>query len=269
MDIYKPDLKHIFSNDEEIKPTEENLYNGCGKCNAGYIDGKMCECMIKEIYMRRYKNANIDYNFASLPLIEEEIEAYLKDEEHPKGKFQINLNAFIEDYIDNAQYNLEEGKGIAFVGPTGRGKSLSSMKILMKLVDKGYTGYFLTVKAFLDLIKESWKDEEKEKLLNKIFNSQFLVIDDIGVEYKKDGSDWALTEIDNIFRHRYYKKLPIIITTNSSLKDLKEKYAQRIISLFHERLMYVPIISKEDYREKKLSKIPSYMDKSKFAKDDN
>jgi DNA replication protein DnaC len=225
--------------------------------------------MIKLIKMRKYQNANIDYEFASLPIIEEEVTAYLKDEENPDGKFQINLNAFIEDYVDNAVHNLESGKGIVFTGPTGRGKSLSSMKILMKLVDKNYSGYFLTVKAFLDLIKQSWTDEEKEKLLNKIFNSQFLVIDDIGVEYKKDGSDWSLTEIDNLFRHRYYKKLPIIITTNSPLEKLKEKYAQRIISLFHERLLYVPIISKDDFREKKLSKIPNYMNKNKFMKGEN
>lgn len=268
MDKFIPNLKDIFKTDSDLKETEKNLFDGCSNnCNAGYINGKICDCLKKEIMLRKYTNSNIDYDFASLPLIEEEITAYLKDSEHPNGRFEINLNAFIDDYVINANKNLNEGKGIAFVGPTGRGKSLSAMKIIMKVVDKGYTGYFITVKEFLDLIKQSWSDEDKEKLVNRILNVHFLVIDDIGTEYVKKDSDWSLTELDSLMRYRYYKKLPLLITTNSSLEKLKEKYAQRIISLFHERLMFVPIISKEDFREKKLSKLPEYMDINKFKKE--
>ena len=56
------------------------------------------------------------------------------------------------------------------------------------------------------------------------------------------------------------------MTTNSSLEKLEAKYAQRIISLFQERSLIVPIVSKEDYRPK-LGKIPKYANKNKFAKD--
>lgn len=262
---YKPQLKNILKEDT-LKPTEENQYNGCKNCDAGYLeDGKMCECMLKEIKMRKYKNANIDFEFASLPIIEDEVTAFLKDDENIDGKFSILLNPFIDDYIDNAHLYKDDGRGIIFCGPVGRGKSLSSMKILMKLVDKGYTGYFITIKELFDMIKKSWTDEDFEKTKNHIYNCDFLVLDDLGTEYKKDGSDWAITELDGLMRHRYYKKLPLITTTNSNLEMLKEKYAQRIVSLFQERSLITTIVSKEDYRPKK-GKIPNYTNKNKFKK---
>jgi DNA replication protein DnaC len=272
MNEYKPEIKHILK-EGELLPTEDNEYGGCKVCDAGYLeDGMMCECMKLEIKKRRYTNSNIDYEYAILPLIEEEIEAYLKDDEfineaNPKmhGKMPILLNPFLEDYIDNASLYKDDGRGIIFNGPVGRGKSLSAMKILMNLVDQGYSGYFLTIKDLFDLIKKSWKEEEFEKLKNHLYNCDFLVLDDLGTEYRKEGSDWALTELDGLMRHRYYKKLPMIITTNSNLEKLTETYAQRIVSLFQERSLIVSIVSKEDYRPK-LGKLPTYTNKNKFMK---
>lgn len=273
MNAYEPELKHILKEDK-LKPTEETSYNGCGECNAGYLsDGIMCICMRHEMKLRRYRNCNISYEYASLPLIEEDIRAFLKDDEyeHPtdpkkNGKYQIVLNPFLDDYIDNLTLYKQDGKGIIFNGPVGRGKSLSAMKLLMKIVDKGYTGYFTTIKEFLEIIKKSWDDEDYKKLLDKIYNADFVVFDDLGTELHK--TDWTITEIDSFFRHRYYKKLVTIMTTNSKFEQLEAKYAQRIISLFQERSLVVSIVSEADYRPK-LGKIPKYTNKNKFMKGDN
>lgn len=264
MEEYKPSLDNILNN-EELKDTEKSTFGGCGKCSAGYIGDKMCDCFRLEVMKRRYGNANIDYAFASLPIIEDEVEAYLKDSTAPNGMFSIDLNPFIEEYVNTHKENFSSGKGIIFNGPVGRGKSLSSMKVLMMLVDKGYSGYWTTIKNYFDIVKKSWNDEEYEKLKNHIYDCDFLVIDDLGTEYTKTDSDWVPTEIDGLMRHRYFKKKPLIITTNSTLDNMKVKYAQRVISLFSERSFIVPIVSKEDYREK-LAKIPDYIDVNRFKK---
>lgn len=253
------------SGEDDKKEVDKTLVKGCKKCDAGYIDGKICECLRFEIMSRKYKNANIDYEFVTQEIEEESVIAFLKDIEHENGRYQIELTPFIKDYIDNLSNYRRDGKGIIFNGPVGRGKSLSAMKILMGAVDKGYPAYFCTVKNLLDIIKKSWNDENFVKLKNHIFDCDFLVVDDLGVEYQKDGSDWVLTELDGLMRHRYYKKLVTIFTTNSSLDNLSEKYAERIVSLFHERSLIVPILSAEDYRPK-LGTTPSYMDKNKFKK---
>src|SRR5690554_7760520 len=89
MEIEKPNLKKILSKEETLLDTEKNNYNGCKLCNAGYLEnGKICECLKKEIMIRKYNNANIDYSFASLELIEEVITAFLKDDSHPDGKYR-------------------------------------------------------------------------------------------------------------------------------------------------------------------------------------
>jgi len=252
MEEYNPKLSEILKK-EDLKETEKTTFIGCEKCEAGYLeDGKMCECLKLEIKKRKYKNANIDYDYASLPIIEEEIVAYLKDGD---DKIRIKINPFIKQFINNAQNNLKNGIGFIINGPTGRGKSLTSMKIIMNLVDKGYKCYFTTVKNFLDIIKSSWNEENDKDLLNYIYNCDFLVFDDLGVELHK--TDWTLTELDSLFRHRYYKKKPTLITTNSTLEKLKAQYAQRIISLFYERSLIISIVSQDDYRIKN-AKIPNY-----------
>jgi hypothetical protein len=229
--------------------------------------------MRHEMKLRRYRNCNISYEYASLPLIEEDVRAFLKDDEyeHPtdpkkNGKYQILLNPFLDDYIDNLVSYKQDGKGIIFNGPVGRGKSLSAMKLLMNIVDRGYTGYFITIKEFLETIKKSWDDEDYKKLLDKIYNADFVVFDDLGTELHK--TDWTITEIDSFFRHRYYKKMVTIMTTNSKFEQLEAKYAQRIVSLFHERSLIVSIVSEKDYRPK-LGKIPKYTNTNKFMKGDN
>ena len=264
-----PSKEEIFSKNSDLLDTEKNAVDGCQLCDAGYLeDGIMCNCLKWKIRLNKYSKANVDYDYASLEIYEEEVKAYLKDDNHPDGKFRIKLNPFIEDYIANHKNYRNDGVGIIFAGPVGRGKSLSAMKVLMNLIDKGYTGYFATISEVFEIIKKSWNDDDYAKLLRHIYDCDFLVVDDLGTEYHKNDSDWAPTEIDKLMRHRYYKKKPLIITTNSGLKKLTEKYAQRIVSLFHERSLITTIVSEGDYREK-LNKTPKYMNKNKFAYDES
>lgn len=251
--------KDLFMNcNEGLKQTEISVYEGCELCDAGYLNGKMCNCLKEIIKQRKYKNSNIDYEFSSLEIYDEEIDAKLKIDENEF--VDINVNKFVEEYIDKANINLKEGMGYILHGNTGRGKSLTAMKTVMKLTDKNYKCYFITVKEFIDLIKSSWDDDDSKVLLKYIYDCDFLVFDDLGVELQ---TDWAITELDKLFRHRYFKKKPVILTTNYTLKDIKEKYAKRIVSLFHERLMFIVFVTKTDYREK-LSKMPSYMNIDNF-----
>lgn len=260
---YVPELKNILKEDI-LKPTEETFYNGCGKCNAGYIeDGKLCDCFKLEIKKRKYVNSNIKYDFASLELKDEIIDAYIKN---GNDKVKINMSNFINQYVKNSNENIKNGTGFIINGGTGRGKSLSAMKTLMFLVDKRYKCYWATVKEYLDIIKKSWEDDNYKRLLNYIYDCDFLAIDDLGVEMHK--TDWPIVELDSLFRHRYFKNKPVIMTSNQSITNLKEKYAQRIVSLFYEKLMFITIVTNEDFREKN-SKLPSYLNLEELKGDKN
>lgn len=259
MEEYKPELNSILGKSEPLKETEKNVFNNCDKCESGYINGKACECLKLEIKKRRLLKANINYDFSALPIKSEELNCYMKISEDEKVK--ININAYIEDYVNNAKENYSTGNGFLLMGSTGRGKSLIASKTLMRLIDKGYTGYFATTKEFIEIIKTSWTDEEYKTLLNYIYNVDFLIIDDLGVEVSK--TDFNVSELDALFRHRYFKKKTTIMTTNFNIENLKEKYAQRILSLFHERLVFITVISNEDHRIKNYG-LPKYMDLDKF-----
>ena len=60
----------------------------------------------------------------------------------------------------------------------------------------------------------------------KLKNTSLLILDDLGAEYQKG---WVSTKIDAIISERYNRCRPTIITTNLSLAQMKETYAERII----------------------------------------
>ena len=53
-----------------------------------------------------------------------------------------------------------------------------------------------------------------------ILNADLLIIDDLGVEYM---NDWMLSKLFVIVNERMKNELPIIITTNYELEQLKQR----------------------------------------------
>jgi DNA replication protein DnaC len=74
--------------------------------------------------------------------------------------------------------------------------------------------------------------QRRAEALEAAKRTRFIVLDDFGAEYVKEG---GLLEVlvDEIICHREAEILPTIITTNLTRDKLKDRLSDRIIDRFH------------------------------------
>lgn len=115
---------------------------------------------------------------------------------------------------------------------------------------KNVTSICVNADSLLNRIKDTykkWGKEVEEDVLRGLDNADLLIIDDLGTE---QDTEWTRTKIYNILDSRYRNGLPLIITTNLSLIELKNRYEKRTYYRILE--MCTPILNDgKNIREEK------------------
>jgi DNA replication protein DnaC len=214
------------------------LIDACPKCHGRDLT---CTC-----YAR--------YRF-ELAKVESEIPAKyrfmkLDDIDFPESKKMVGQ---VEKYIQNLEHYYKKGTGLFLWGGTGTAKTAISCIILKEALKLNFTAYFTDLAKCIDMLCESWNDDEaKQDFIQRILKVDFLVIDDVGREYKPK-SNFFEANFDNIFRERSNSLLVTIITSNKSPTEMGSEFGPRLYSIFYEHLIPIEFTS-SDYRKKVLSK---------------
>lgn len=192
---------------------------------------------------------------------------------------KMDINGFGEQYVNVALKYLKESPrtksiGLILSGEVGSGKTMFACAIANAFIEKGLNVHYLKTKQYIDnVIKDSFgKDDEKNKILKKKRdylngfnknlkdNCHLLILDELGYEYQKADSGFALAEIKDLLRNRAEKSLPTIITTNFMLDELTRVYEEELISMFAESYMFFYVVCSDDYRIKKSSELDDDFD---------
>ena len=165
------------------------------------------------------------------------------------------IKNFIQDYIDNLEENVEENKGICFMGSNGVGKSFLSCIILKEMYKHRYSCRRVTFSSYISAYTESWgaskseRDMIEQDLLDKYKGVEFLVLEEIG---KEIDSKIAKPILEDLLRYREEKGLCTIMCVNMSLEELITRYgnSKSIESLIRGSMKPIKIHG-EDRRAKK------------------
>lgn len=111
-------------------------------------------------------------------------------------------------------------KGIIFVGKNGTGKTHISVAIANELIKQNIPILFGTLTDLTEKYSGSYKDHTEIELTKLYAKVDLLIIDDLGIEYM---NDWMLSKLFVIVNERMKNELPIIITTNYELEQLKQR----------------------------------------------
>ena len=156
-------------------------------------------------------------------------------------------------YSDNFKKAKENGLGLLIHGSPGNGKSYLSFAIANKLLQKQIPVICISINGLLERIRETyskWGKEGEAEILKSLGNADLVVLDDLGTE---QSTDWSVTKVYNIIDSRYRNKLPLIVTTNHSLDDLREMYGERTVDRLLEMCTPIqnngPSIRKEKAKE--------------------
>ena len=204
----------------------------CTKCgDTGFVDNKMCSCMREALVLAGIENSG----FASL-IHEQSFENFSLDY-YSKNANNLEIMRRNRDFLLSYAEGFDErtSPSILLMGGTGLGKTHLSSATARRIINRGkdvfYTGAIDLFEQFELQRFKSYSNEPNE-LIERYFECDLLIIDDLGTEMI---NQFSVSTLYNLVNDRLTRRKPTIISTNLSKDDIKKKYTDRITSrLFGE-----------------------------------
>lgn len=242
MDVeeFKRKLRELDREKEEILIKNSypkdylKIHYHCEICkDTGFVNTKTCSCRKKLIIEKKYSQSNISRlvqreNFRTF-----NPNLYSKNlyKDYPISPYE-NIRRIVNEakaYADNFPNSY---RNLYIFGDVGRGKTFLINSIAKEILDKNYSVLYLTATKLFSFMNDylyafSEKKDELKERYDLIFESDLLIIDDLGSENDRNSNESNLFEIVN---DRIINKKPIIFSSNYSEDELMEFYGDRIFS---------------------------------------
>lgn len=199
----------------------------CEKCgDTGFVDNKMCSCMKEALTLAGIESSG----FAGL-VKEQRFDNFSLDY-YKKNATHYDMMSKNVEFLKNYAKNFDEKKSasILMMGGTGLGKTHLSSAVAYEVIENGndvfYTGAIDLFSQFEIQRFKSYNNEPNE-LIERYFECDLLIIDDLGTEII---NQFSVSTLYNLLNDRLSRKKPTIVSTNLSQDDIKKKYTDRITS---------------------------------------
>ena len=120
-------------------------------------------------------------------------------------------------YADLFPQMKRENRGLLLFGSVGTGKTFTAACIANALLEQGVPVLMTNFSRILNALSGLYS-EEKNQYIDSLNQYSLLIIDDLGIERS---TEFALEQVFNVIDSRYRSKLPLIVTTNMTLEELK------------------------------------------------
>jgi DNA replication protein DnaC len=141
--------------------------------------------------------------------------------------------------------NLDNGRGLWFMGPVGTGKTTLAMLVTQSALAAGRSAARYSLPGLLSQIRKTFESGSHNDLLERLVAVDLLHIDDIGAEQT---TPWVLEELYCIVNSRYEERKSIVITTNILDREtLCEQITERTVSRLTEMCDELPLLG-HDHR---------------------
>lgn len=146
------------------------------------------------------------------------------DGESPYKEMQRVYKSCIS-YAEN--FDLDS-QSLYFFGRTGLGKTHLSLAIANEAIKKGYNVIYGSVIGFLNKMeREKFGRAETFETEDILIDADLLILDDLGAEFQ---TAFTTSAIYNLINSRNARGVPTIISSNLSIKELKERYPESVAS---------------------------------------
>ena len=121
------------------------------------------------------------------------------------------------EYVKQFPKMKDQAIGLLLWGDVGTGKSFFAGCIANALLDKGIP---VMMTNFAKIINEltGMYASDRNNFIDSLNSYSLLIIDDLGIERN---TDYALEQVFNVIDSRCRSRLPLIVTTNLTIHELK------------------------------------------------
>lgn len=217
-------------------PLREDEYLGedgliyCRKCRTARqkqieVSGRrieprcMCACQTAAYDQREQKRKHREF----LDRVEKNRSVGLTDPVLRKHTFENDLGynpkqmGMAKQFVRHWDEFKKDSMGLLLWGPVGTGKSFIAGCIANALLDKGVPVMMTNFARLLNKLTDMYSGD-RNAYINSFNSFPLLIIDDLGVERN---SEFAREQVFNIIDSRYRSQLPMIVTTNLTVDELK------------------------------------------------
>ncbi|MDH5607695.1 MAG: ATP-binding protein [Anaerolineae bacterium] len=226
---------------KESFPTSSSIENFAGDPNCKHCGGlgyvrsdypvghpdfgklRVCPCRESEITRR---TQNKLYSLSQLAELKDlTFENFMPRGHIGLGEIQANS---LEQAFNQAQHFANQLQGwLLLQGNYGCGKTHLAAAIANQAVNHGNKTLFITVPDLLDSLRFSYNDPNAtfEERFEEIRQTPLLIMDDFGTQ---NATSWAQEKLFQIINYRYINHLPLVVTTNLSLREIEGRIRSRL-----------------------------------------
>ena len=234
--IFDSLVAHSRNNYEEGDYIDSEGFLCCGKCHTrkefeitlpeGFGQehvkrvGVVCQCKKEEMEKEKAAREREEFNRRMIMLQKDGITdpAYLRYTFDNDDMRNPEVSQVCRKYVENWDEMFKDNIGILFYGGVGTGKSFLACCIANALIEKLVPVSVTNFPRILNKLQGFGFGEERQEFIDKLQRYKLLVIDDLGVE--RDTS-YSTEQVYNVIDTRSRSGMPLIITTNLSMDDLK------------------------------------------------
>ena len=212
----------------------------CPLCqDAGFVDGHRCSCYKKHLMSLLYRQSGLTEilereNFGTFSF-----DLYSDQSADGKPSPRECIEYYYTKAKDFAESDELSGQSFLFYGSAGIGKTFLSNCIAKELMDRGHSVLYVTANQLFEDILSTYlmnsDPEQKDRVkpvYDLVYGADLLVLDDLGTEMT---NRFTLSQLFEVINRRMIRNQSTIISTNLSLKQLRDEYQDRIVSRIVER----------------------------------
>jgi DNA replication protein DnaC len=160
----------------------------------------------------------------------------------PVAHMPASLVREVRAFADRIERQLDEGRGLSFVGQTGTGKTTLAMLVSKAALAAGRTVAIYSMPRLLTVIRQTYDDGALQRdidLIDRLVAVDLLHVDDLGAERT---NPWVLEQLYSIVNGRYEEQRSIVLTTNiTERQELRDQVGERTLSRLSEMCQDIPV----------------------------
>jgi len=243
MDVMNTRIAQLLRQHGYAENYLEPVYR-CPKCrDTGYVGEpvkEMCDCLRSAFYARLYQQVGLGekarQTFESFDLNvfpDKKVEGQAFTQRQLMDMIREQCQAWADLYPKAATSDM------LLMGPSGLGKTFLMHAMAKRLLDRGYNVLMMSAYRFLDVARKAYFSGQMTEL-DSIMEADVLLLDDLGSEPLMENI--TIVQLFNLINERQTAGRGTVISTNLNVRELRERYTERIASRLTDKRQCTQVV---------------------------